>query len=72
VRRAFAAIDEDEGAVWVRRHLDYCTAPLLAEPWILDIDTTVKPLQGDLLKAEIRLILLCHKRNRVAGRRGVD
>ena len=23
VRRAFAAIDEDDGAVWVRRHLDY-------------------------------------------------
>ncbi len=42
VRRAFAAIDEDDGAVWLRRHLDYCTAPLLAEPWILDIDTTVK------------------------------
>jgi hypothetical protein len=39
VRRAFAAIDEDEGAVWARRHLDYCTAPLLSEPWILDIDT---------------------------------
>jgi len=46
VRRAFAAIDDDDGAVWVRRHLDYCTAPLLAEPWILDIDTTVKPLYG--------------------------
>src|ERR1019366_7273975 len=46
VRRALKAIDEDEGAVWLRRHLDYCTAPLLAEPWILDIDTTVKPLYG--------------------------
>jgi hypothetical protein len=46
VRRAFAAIGEDEGTVWLRRHLDYCTAPLLAEPWILDIDTTVKPLYG--------------------------
>ena len=46
VRRAFAAVDEDEGAVWLRRHLDYCTSPLLAEPWILDIDTTVKPLYG--------------------------
>ena len=31
VRRAFAAIDEDEGAAWLRRHLDYCTAPLLSE-----------------------------------------
>jgi hypothetical protein len=46
VRRAFAAIDEEEGTVWQRRHLDYCTAPLLSEPWILDIDTTVKPLYG--------------------------
>jgi hypothetical protein len=46
VRRAFAAIGEDEGTAWLRRHLDYCTASLLAEPWILDIDTTVKPLYG--------------------------
>ena len=46
VRRAFAAIDEDEGAAWLRRHLDYCTAPLLSELWILDMDTTVKPLYG--------------------------
>src|SRR6266849_1611561 len=27
-------------------HLDYTTRPLLSEPWILDIDTTVKPLYG--------------------------
>jgi Transposase DDE domain group 1 len=46
VRRAFAANGEDEGVAWLRRHLDYCTSPLLAEPWILDIDTTVKPLYG--------------------------
>jgi hypothetical protein len=46
VRRGLKAIDEEEGAVWLRRHLDYCTAPLLSEPWILDIDTTVKPLYG--------------------------
>ncbi len=46
VRRAFAAIEEEPGAAWLWRHLDYCTAPLLAEPWILDMDTTVKPLYG--------------------------
>jgi len=46
VRRAFAAIEEEPGAAWLRRHLDYGTAPLLAEPWILDMDTTVKPLYG--------------------------
>ncbi|MEJ2118206.1 MAG: transposase [Alphaproteobacteria bacterium] len=46
VRRAFKSIGEDEGAQWMQRHLDYCTAPLLAEPWILDMDSTVKPLYG--------------------------
>jgi hypothetical protein len=46
VRRAFAAIDEEAGATWLRRHLDHAVEPLLSEPWILDIDTTVKPLYG--------------------------
>ena len=46
VRRAFAAIEEKAGAAWMRRHLDHCLEPLLSEPWILDIDTTVKPLYG--------------------------
>ncbi|MBV8285422.1 MAG: transposase [Hyphomicrobiales bacterium] len=46
IRRAFKAIDETEGAVWLRRHLLYCVEPLLAEPWILDVDTTIKPLYG--------------------------
>ena len=46
VRRAFKAIGADEGRAWLQRHLDYCTAPLLAEPWILDADSTVKPLYG--------------------------
>jgi len=30
----------------LQRHLDYCTAPLLSEPWVLDMDSTVKPLYG--------------------------
>ena len=46
IRRAFKAIDETEGAVWLRGHLAFCVEPLLAEPWILDVDTTVKPLYG--------------------------
>src|ERR1700684_4337916 len=46
VRRAFAAIEEEAGSAWMRRHLDHCLEPLLSEPWILDIDTTVKPLYG--------------------------
>jgi hypothetical protein len=46
VRRALKTIDQDEGAAWLQSHLDHCTMPLLGEPWILDIDTTVKPLYG--------------------------
>ena len=46
VRRAFKAIAGDEGREWLQRHLDYCTAPLLFEPWVLDADSTVKPLYG--------------------------
>ena len=46
VRRGFKAIGADEGREWLRRHLDYCMSPLLAEPWILDMDSTVKPLYG--------------------------
>ena len=46
VRRAFKAIGAVEGGEWLQRHLDYCTAPLLSEPWVLDMDSTVKPLYG--------------------------
>src|SRR5205085_3662458 len=45
-RRGLKAIDAEAGTIWQCRHLDYCTAPLLAEPWVLDVDTTVKPLYG--------------------------
>jgi hypothetical protein len=46
VRRALDKIEEPAGLEWLREHLDYCTRPLLSEPWILDVDTTVKPLYG--------------------------
>ena len=46
VRRALAKIDEAAGVEWLQRHLDYAFRPLLGEPWILDVDTTVKPLYG--------------------------
>ena len=46
VRRAFKAIEETKGATWLRGHLAFCVEPLLAEPWILDVDTTIKPLYG--------------------------
>jgi hypothetical protein len=46
LRRALDKIDEDAGLAWLQGHLDYTIHPLLSEPWILDIDTTVKPLYG--------------------------
>jgi hypothetical protein len=46
VRRGLDKIDEEAGETWLQGHFDYRTRPLLSEPWILDIDTTVKPLYG--------------------------
>jgi hypothetical protein len=46
VRRGLTKIDPEAGAAWLRESLDYVTRPLLGEPWILDVDTTVKPLFG--------------------------
>jgi len=46
VRRNLGKIDETKGVEWLQGHLDYVSAPLLSEPWILDTDVTVKPLYG--------------------------
>ena len=46
VRRGLAKIDEAAALTWLQRHLDYCVWPLLTEPWVLDIDSTIQPLYG--------------------------
>ena len=46
VRRALLALKEEESNRWMRRHLNASYESLLEEPWILDIDSTVKPLYG--------------------------
>ena len=46
VRRALLAMKEEEGDGWVKRHLKASYEPLLEEPWVLDMDSTVKPLYG--------------------------
>ena len=53
VCRALKKIDEQKGAQWLQRHLQYCWGPLLSVPWILDADVTVKPLFGHQEGAEI-------------------
>ena len=46
VRRAFQHGEEEPYTVWTRKHLAATYEPLLSEPWILDMDATVKPLYG--------------------------
>ena len=46
VRRAFRDVEAPECTAWLTRHLRISYEPLLKEPWILDIDSTVKPLYG--------------------------
>src|SRR5271155_2340151 len=53
VRRGLLKIDEAKGLAWLQSHLDYCTAPLLGEPWVLDMDSTVKTLYGHQEGAEV-------------------
>ncbi len=46
VRRGLERIGADEGTSWLQGHLDDTVRPLLSEPWVLDCDTTIKPLYG--------------------------
>lgn len=46
LRNALKRIPEAEGTAWLDSHLADSVAPLLDAPWILDTDTTVKPLYG--------------------------
>lgn len=46
VRRAFLGADGEEYAQWQQGHLRRCYEALLSEPWILDVDTTVKTIYG--------------------------
>jgi hypothetical protein len=46
VRRGIKGMDEAESGQWLKRHLQASYEPLLVEPWVLDVDTTVKPLYG--------------------------
>lgn len=46
MRRAFEMEDPLLIAQWQREHLRLSYMPLLYEPWILDVDTTVKTLYG--------------------------
>jgi hypothetical protein len=46
LRNALKRIPQVEGCAWLDGHLTGSVAPLLDAAWILDTDTTVKPLYG--------------------------
>lgn len=46
VRRALYRLDPYEAARWLRASFDAVVEDLLAEPWVLDTDVTIKPLYG--------------------------
>lgn len=53
LRRAFIGIDAEECAAWQSKHLQASYEALLHEPWVMDLDTTVKCLYGKQEGAEI-------------------
>jgi hypothetical protein len=53
VRRALAALPEEESGVWLKQHLKASYEPLLVEPWAMDVDTTVKHLYGHQEEAKV-------------------
>ena len=44
--RALGAMDEAAADRWLADQFDHLCAPLQTTPWILDIDTTIKPIYG--------------------------
>ena len=61
VRRGLERIGADEGTSWLQGHLDDTIRPLLSEPWVLDCDTTIKPLYGHQEGAVVSYIRLCDR-----------
>ena len=53
VRRALKAVDEGEGETWMRQALLHSIRQALDRPWVLDVDTTIKPLYGHQQGAEL-------------------
>lgn len=52
-RRALERLEQLSARTWGRRHLRACWEPLLYEPWVLDIDTTIKTIYGKQEGAQV-------------------
>jgi len=50
-RRAFKQASPEDTRQWIKQHLRETCEPLLEQAWVLDLDSTVKPLYGNQEKA---------------------
>ena len=53
VRRGLTALKAESSEVWLKKHLKASYEPLLAEPWVLDVDSSVKVLYGHQEEAKV-------------------
>jgi hypothetical protein len=53
LRRALARMSAEQSQAWLQPHLLDSVGEALKTPWILDIDTTIKPLYGKREGAEV-------------------
>ena len=54
VRRALKSIDQEKAEVWLKQHLTVPLHPIMQDGgWILDVDSTVKPIYGKQEGAEV-------------------
>ena len=54
VRRALKSIDQEKAEVWLKQHLTVPLHPIMQDGgWILDMDSTVKPIYGKQEGAEV-------------------
>jgi len=53
MRRALSRLSAEDSQAWLEPHLKKSTTAALGTPWILDIDTTIKPLYGKQSGAEL-------------------
>ena len=52
-RRSIKHLDQIGARTWLQKHLRASWEPLLSEPWVLDIDTTIKTIYGRQEGAEV-------------------
>jgi hypothetical protein len=53
VRRAFEDADDDAVTAWIDQQMDRTFAPLLEQPWVPDLDATIKTLYGHQEEARV-------------------